>query len=141
VSRPAAGYSGTPLWQKLGLKPRMRVIVLNRPADLEALLVGGPTDLDYLGKLATFDFALAFATSSRAFGAALAKLEPRLATDGMIWAAWPKKASGVATDLGEEAVRGAGLALGLVDVKVCAIDTTWSGLKLVRRLRDRQTRT
>ncbi|HMF28424.1 MAG TPA: DUF3052 family protein, partial [Candidatus Cybelea sp.] len=86
---------------------------------------------------APFDFALAHFTSARALNAALARLEPNLAPDGMVWIAWPKKASGVATDLTENVVRDAALARGLVDVKVCAIDATWSGLKLVRRLRDR----
>jgi len=138
MSPPAAGYSGTPLWKKLGLKPGLRVFVLNAPADLDALLSGAPRDLVYLVRLAAFDIALAFVRSGRSLIATLARLEPKLSADGMIWIAWPKKSSGVTTDVTEDVVRTAALALGLVDVKVCAIDATWSGLKLVRRLRDRR---
>lgn len=137
MSALAAGYSGTPLWKKLGLKSGMRVFFSRPPAGLDALLSGAPGELDRLARLASFDLALAFADCERSLQAVLAKLEPKLAADGMIWVAWPKKASGVATDLGEDAVRRAGLALGLVDVKVCAIDATWAGLKFVRRVRDR----
>jgi len=138
MSALTAGYSGTPLWKKLGLKSAMRVFALNPPAGFDKLLSGAPGELVYLARLAEFDFALAFVDSGRSLASALAKLEPKLAVNGMIWMAWPKKASGVATDVDENGVRRAGLALGLVDVKVCAIDATWSGLKFVRRLRDRR---
>ena len=138
MSALTAGYSGTPLWKKLGLKSAMRVIALNPPAGLDRLLSGAPGDLIYLARLAEFDFALAFVVSGHALASALAKLEPKLAANGMIWMAWPKKASGVATDVDEMGVRRVGLARGLVDVKVCAIDATWSGLRFVRRLRDRR---
>ena len=137
MTAPAAGYSGTPLWKKLGLKSGLRVLLLNPPAHIDALLSGAPRDLERLARLGPFDVALALFTSRDALRVALARLEPKLAPDGMIWIAWPKKASDVATDLSENVVRDAALARGLVDVKVCAIDTTWSGLKLVRRLRDR----
>jgi hypothetical protein len=90
-----------------------------------------------LARIASFDCALAFATTERALAALFAKLAPRLPDTGMIWMAWPKKTSGVATELAENVVRRVGLAAGLVDVKVCALDATWSGLKFVRRLRDR----
>jgi hypothetical protein len=90
----AAGYSGTPLWKKLGLKSGLRVLLLNPPADIEALLSGAPRDLDRLAQLVPFDFALALFTSRDALMAALARLEPNLAPDGVIWIAWPKKASG-----------------------------------------------
>jgi hypothetical protein len=135
MSALAAGYSGTPLWEKLGLKPGMRVIVLNPPAGFDALLSGAPSDLTQLARLAGFDFALAFVLSGAALASALAKLEPRLAANGMIWMSWPKKASGVATDIDENAVRHVGLALGLVDVKVCAIDATRSLSGLLSRMR------
>jgi len=134
---PTAGYSGTPLPAKLGLKPGMKFIALNAPPDLDALLAGAP-DLERLARVASFDCALAFATTERALAALFAKLAPRLRDAGMIWIAWPKKASGVATELTEGVVRRVGLAAGLVDVKVCAVDQTWSGLKFVRRLRDRR---
>jgi len=136
--KPAtAGYSGTPLPSKMGLKSGMKFIALNAPADLDMLLAGAP-NLERLDRVAPFECALAFVTTERALAAHFAKLAPKLVDAGMIWIAWPKKASGVATELTEDVVRRAGLAAGLVDVKVCAIDVTWSGLKFVRRLRDRR---
>ena len=135
--KTAAGYSGTPLPQKLGLRPGMRFIALNAPPELDVILAGAP-DLHRLTRVATFDCALAFATTERALVSLFAKLPAKLVDAGMIWIAWPKKTSGVATDLTEDVVRRAGLAAGLVDVKVCAIDLTWSGLKFVRRRRDRR---
>jgi hypothetical protein len=136
--KPATvGYSGTPLPSKLGLKSGMKFIALNAPADLDMLLAGAP-NLERLARVAPFECALAFVTTERALAAHFAKLAPKLVDAGMIWIAWPKKASGVATELTEDVVRRAGLAAGLVDVKVCAIDLTWSGLKFVRRLRDRR---
>jgi hypothetical protein len=132
-----AGYSGKPLPQKLGLKSRMRFVALNAPPNLDVLLAGAP-DLERLARIAPFDCALAFATTGRVLAALVARLAPKLVDTGMIWIAWPKKTSGVTTELTEDVVRSAGLAAGLVDVKVCAIDGTWSGLKFVRRLRDRR---
>ena len=131
------GYSGTPLPQKLGLKPRMRVFAMNAPTHFRALLADAPADLVWLTRMAAFDCAVAFATSVAELRGIFVKLEPKLAQDGMIWISWPKKAAAVKTDLDENVVRDIGLAAGLVDVKVCAIDPTWSGLKFVRRLRDR----
>ena len=133
----SVGYSWTPLPAKLGLKPGMRFVALNAPPDLDVLLAGAP-DLQRLARVAPFECALAFVTTERALAAHFAKLAPKLVDAGMIWIAWPKKASSVATELTEDIVRRAGLAAGLVDVKVCAIDLTWSGLKFVRRLRDRR---
>ena len=131
-----AGYSGTPLPDKLGIKAGMRFLALDAPRDLDQLLAGAP-QVVRLKRIADHDMALAFATTGRTLAAAFAKLEPRLADSGMIWIAWPKKSSGVPTELNEDAVRHAGLAARLVDVKVCAIDATWSGLKFVRRVADR----
>jgi hypothetical protein len=133
----AAGYSGTPLWQKLGLKPGMRLLALGAPANLGALLTGAP-DHRRLPRAAEFDCALAFTKTRGDLASVLTKLELKMPDGGMIWIAWPKKTSGVATDLTEDIVRQIGLAARLVDVKVCAIDATWSGLKFVRRLRDRR---
>jgi hypothetical protein len=133
----AVGYSGTPLPQKLGLKPAMRVLALNAPAHFRELLSGAPTDLVWLARLAPFDCAIAFATSSPELRNMFARLEPKLVQDGLIWIGWPKKSAGLKTDLGENLVRDIGLNTGLVDIKVCAIDATWSGLKFVRRVRDR----
>jgi hypothetical protein len=134
----ATGYSGTPLAQKLGLKKGMRVLAVDAPAHLDGLLEGAPEGLVHLRRIGAFDCALAFATKASTLAPMFAKLAPRMVDAGMIWISWPKKASGVATDLTEDVVRSAGLAAGLVDVKVCAIDATWSGLKFVRRLSDRR---
>jgi hypothetical protein len=128
-----AGYSGTPLPQKLGLKAGMRVVAIDAPSNFDALLAC----VVRLKQIAAFDCALAFATNERALAGMFAKLAPKMVESGMIWIGWPKKASGVKTELTEDMVRRVGLAAGLVDVKVCAIDATWSGLKFVRRLRDR----
>lgn len=132
-----SGYSGTPLPQKLGLKARMRVLAMNAPPHFRALLADAPSDLIWLPRLAAFDCAIAFTTSVAELRASFVKLEPKLAQDGMIWISWAKKTAGVKADLDENVVRNAGLQTGLVDVKVCAIDATWSGLKFVRRVRDR----
>lgn len=129
-----AGYSGTPLVRKLGVKEGMRVAWLDAPADFEALLDPLPDGLrvraSARGKL---DLAVLFATRRAVLARRLPGLREAIRPDGMVWAAWPKKASGVATDITEDVVREIALPLGLVDVKVCAIDATWSGLKLVIR--------
>jgi hypothetical protein len=137
-SPATAGYSGTPLPAKLGLKAAQRVLAIDAPANLALLLAGAPADLVWLARLAAFDMGLLFTTRDAVLARELARLEPKLADAGAIWIAWPKKTSGVTTDLTENVVRATGLATGLVDVKVCAIDATWSGLKFVRRLKDRQ---
>ena len=134
----AAGYSGTPVAQKLGLKSGMRFVALNAPPELDVILAGAP-DLRRLARVGAFDCALAFATTERALVASFTRLSSKLVDTGVIWLAWPKKTSGVATELTEGVVRRTGLAAGLVDVKVCAIDATWSALKFVRRLRDRRS--
>ena len=102
-----------------------------------ALLADAPADLAWLARVAPFDCAVAFATSAKKLRALFTKLEPKLAQDGMVWIAWPKKAAAMKKDLDENLVRAIGLEAGLVDIKVCAIDSTWSGLKFVRRARDR----
>jgi hypothetical protein len=126
-----AGYSGTPLAQKLGVKPGSRVVVLGGP---EALL---PEDVPVRRRLATgddsADVVVAFFTERRRLEARLPALERAVFPAGGLWIAWPKKASGVATDLTEDVLREVALPRGLVDNKVCAIDDTWSGLRLVWR--------
>lgn len=132
-----AGYSGTPLAKKLGFREGSRAALLHAPRGFRNLLEGLPAGVRFVNGSMPADLILSFATSvadlERDMQAAITRIPPA----GMIWAAWPKKASGVATDLTEDRVRAVGLAAGLVDVKVCAIDATWSGLKFVRRLRDR----
>ena len=135
----AAGYSGTPLPAKFGLKSGQRVLAVNAPTHLPDLLSGAPGDLDWLHRAAAFDVALVFVTGRAPLAREFQRLAPKLPDAGMIWIAWPKKTSGVVSELTEDIVRATGLAAALVDVKVCAIDATWSGLKFVRRLRDRVT--
>jgi hypothetical protein len=113
------------------------VYAAGAPGHLAALLAGAPPDLAWLPRLAAFDVALIFVTEIRALERDLKRVVAKLPDTGAIWIAWPKKSSGVATDLSEDLIRDMGLAIGVVDVKVCAIDATWSGLKFVRRLRDR----
>ncbi len=133
-----AGYSGTPLAKKLGIKPGMRVIALGAPDDYAALLAPLPEGVvivDRLEKDAAFVHL--FAADRAALDGALGEARDHLVKNGTLWLSWPKKASGVATDLDGNAIRSAGLGGGLVDVKVCAVDATWSGHKFVYRLADR----
>jgi Protein of unknown function (DUF3052) len=128
-----AGYSGKPLWQKLGLKDRQRFYVFDAPPDLPQLLSGAPKGVARIPRLTEFDIALLFVKSRKSLAEKLAQALPKLADGGMIWVAWPKKTSAVVTDLTENTLRDLALPFGMVDVKVCAIDATWSGLKLLRR--------
>ena len=127
------GYSGTPLPAKLGIGPGQRAWLVDVPAEVGARLDASLAQTTRLARIAPFDLALVFVTSRAALSRALDRAAPKLDDAGMIWIAWPKKASGVKTDVTEDAVRADALPRGLVDVKVCAIDATWSGLKLVRR--------
>jgi hypothetical protein len=128
-----AGYSGKPLASKLGLKAGQRVLVVDPPANLDALLADAPDGLARLARLSTFDVGWIFVTRKADLARHLARVLPHLADGGMIWVSWPKRASGVAADMTEGEVRAQALPLGLVDIKVCAVDETWSGLKLTRR--------
>ena len=128
-----AGYSGKPLAAKLGLASGQRLLVVDPPPHLDALVADAPKDITRLARLGDFDVGWIFATRYAALAMQLARLLPKLAQGGMIWVSWPKKSSGVATDMSEDRVREAALPLGLVDVKVCAVDETGSGLKLLRR--------
>lgn len=127
-----AGYSGTPLWKKLGLKDGMRGATHGAPPDYAALLGDAP---DVLWEELTDGTAFyhIFTTEAATLHAELTRALPLIARDGMIWASWPKKASKVPTDITEDTIRSLCLPMGLVDVKVCAVDATWSGLKLVIR--------
>jgi hypothetical protein len=134
-----AGYSGTPLVQKLGIKPNARLHLVNAPPDFAVTLGPLPAGVERFGGTAKeLDVVLLFVTERAALAERFPKAAARLASAGMLWVAWPKKASGVATDLTENVVRDIGLAAGLVDTKVCAIDDVWSGLKFVYRLKDRR---
>lgn len=132
------GYSGTPLPKKLGIKENFRVALAGMPADVKAELRGAlaacSVTKDGRGPL---DFAMVFAKKQAELKAEFTRIAKQLAPAGMLWVSWPKKTSGVATDMNENDVRRIGLAAGLVDVKVCAVSELWSGLKFVRRVRDR----
>ncbi|ANB17138.1 hypothetical protein [Dokdonella koreensis] len=131
---PTAGYSGKPLWQKLGLAPGLRVHLRGfPPAGYPALTGLAAADLNLVGPRAAFDLAHVFATRAAALAQALAALDPRLPPAGTLWVSWPKRSAGTDTDITEDTIRTLALPLGLVDVKVCAVDALWSGLKLVRR--------
>ena len=136
MSAPA-GYSGTPLPGKLGIKPGSRVLLDGAPADLPLAPLPDGVDLRRRAGGEPYDVVLLFAPDAARLRARWPALVPRLATAGRLWVCWPKKSSGMPTDLDENAVRAFGLDGGLVDVKVCAVDATWSGLAFVRRLRDR----
>ena len=136
----AVGYSGTPLPKKLGLKDGQRVIFLNLPdtqsdlataREFEVCHQGGWADLAEMG--AGFDVVHGFTKSRAELEGATSILRNAIRADGMVWISWPKKASKIVTDVSEDVVREVLLPTGLVDIKVCAIDTTWSGLKLVIR--------
>ena len=133
-----AGYSGTPLAKKLGIKPGQRIVVLSGPSGYRKTLGALPERVNCAERLSDkLDLIQLFVTSQAELKQRFNQAKRCLAVDGALWISWPKKASGVATDLTENVVRENGLALGLVDVKVCAVDETWSGLKFVYRLKDR----
>ena len=135
-----AGYSPTPLPRKLGIKPGARVAFRSAPPEFAAVL--GPLDDVQVKRRAVgpLDVLVAFFVRAAELAARLEALAKAIYPDGGLWIAWPKRASGVPTDLTEDVVRELALATGLVDNKVCAIDETWSGLRLVYRLRDRPKR-
>ena len=132
------GYSGTPLPKKLGIKERARVLLLDAPAEVKAelksTLASCQMAKDGEGAL---DFAMIFVKRAADLKQEFSRVSQKLAPAGMLWVSWPKKSSGVATDLNENEVRKIGLEAGLVDVKVCAVTEIWSGLKFVIRVKDR----
>lgn len=132
------GYSGTPLPKKLGIKPGFRVHLANVPAEVRQELSAELAQCDILKAGNDLDFVMLFTKSSAALISEFPRLAKALAPAGMLWASWPKKSSGVATDVNENLVRRIGLESGLVDVKICAVTDVWSGLKFVRRLKDRK---
>ncbi len=135
------GYSKTPLVKKLGLKTGMRAFTIAAPEDYLQLLNPMPADVLWRKRLAhPTDFIHIFATRRKALDKALARAMRALASDGIVWVSWPKGSSGVATELSGGVVRTAGQAAGLVDIKVCAVDDTWSGHKFVIPLADRRGR-
>jgi hypothetical protein len=133
-----AGYSGTPLVKKLGFKEGFRAALMNAPQNFSDELIDLPTGVEFVSSArGSFDLVLLFVEGQADLLKSFAKLAARLAPAGMLWVAWRKKSSGAQTDLSENVVRETGLEAGLVDTKVCAINETWSGLRFVRRLKDR----
>lgn len=133
-----AGYSRKRLVEKLGIKPGTRIAIVAAPPGYRSTLGALPPGVTVgTAPRGTLSFIHFFTKKRALLGRRFPALKRALAQDGALWVSWPKKASGVATDLTEDVVREVALAGGLVDVKVCAIDEVWSGLKLMRRLKDR----
>ena len=135
-----AGYSGTALAAKLGMKAGTAVFAVDTPAGYRELLAPIPEGVSFGSRLTSrSDLIHVFSTSRTRLTRFLARAREKMRDDASLWVSWPKTASGVSTDLTEDVVRELALPLGLVDVKVCAVDATWSGLKLVVRREQRKT--
>jgi hypothetical protein len=129
-----AGYSGTPLAKKLGIKAGAKVLLLEAPADYLTVVEPLPDDVEFVEKLASdTDLVHLFVKQKAVLAKALRQCRSLLKPTGIIWISWPKKSAKVPTDITEDTVREVALPLGFVDIKVCAVDQTWSGLKLVIR--------
>ena len=127
-----AGYSGTPLVRKLGIKPDSRLVLIGAPQGFRAELIGLPDGVRIATRLqGSPDLAIWFVSTRREVEGRMPQVASAMGQG--LWVAWPKKASGVVTDVTEDTIRNAGLAHGIVDYKVCAIDAVWSGLKFARR--------
>jgi hypothetical protein len=132
------GYSGTPLPKKLGIRAESRVVTIHAPAHYQRLLGKLPTNVNFTTQLRPDTrFIHLFATERSGLVRELKRCRSKVADDGSIWVSWPKKSSGVQTDITEDTIRDIALPLGLVDTKVCAVDETWSGLKLMVRRENR----
>lgn len=134
-----SGYSGTPLVKKLGVKEGFKVMLVNPPAYYHSLFKSLPANIEFIEEQSEVqvDFIHFFTKSEEELSNRILALKLRLKTSGMLWISWPKKASKVFTDINDSVVRRIGLESGLMDVKVCAVDEIWSGLKFVFRLKDR----
>ncbi len=134
-----AGYSGTPLPKKLGIKETQRIAFINAPVNFDELVGPIPLTTLLLKRITSpIDLVVLFVEREKVLAKEFPKIATKLSPNGMIWIAWPKRSSGVSTDLTFERVQRIGLDCGLVDVKICAIDEVWSGLKFVIRLQDRK---
>jgi hypothetical protein len=133
-----SGYSGAPLAKKLGIKPGFKCHLINPPEHYFELFTDMPDAVSFLSdKKAKKNFIHLFTKSAKELEKNITSLRAEIEPDGMIWVSWPKKASKIETDITENEVRNLALTNGLVDVKVCAVDDVWSGLKLVIRVKDR----
>ena len=131
------GYSGTPLPKKLGIKAGLRVHLLEAPSEVRDELRQALAECTVSPQRNALDFVMLFTKSRAKLRKEFSAMAKLLAPAGMLWVSWPKKSSGVVTDVDENVVREIGLDAGLVDVKVCAVTNVWSGLKFVRRIKDR----
>jgi len=133
-----AGYSGTPLIKKLGIKDAFDVSFVNAPPNfVKQLELPAGVKVKTIPRSNDLDFIHVFVKTQTALTTAFTQCPPKMKPNGMLWISWPKKSSGVQTDVTENIVRNIGLAAGLVDVKICAVDEVWSGLKFVYRVKDR----
>ena len=132
-----AGYSGTPLPRKLGIKDGARVALVGVPSSVNEELKSALSSCQVARDGQALDFVFLFAKTQADLKKQFSRMAMHLAPSGMLWVAWPKKTSGMDSDLNENEIRSIGLGIGLVDVKVCAVDEVWSGLKFVIRLKDR----
>ena len=136
-----AGYSGTPLTQKLGIKPSTIVVAIDAPENYRKLLAPIPSGVNFATRpVGNSKFIHLFAKERRVLAEHLQQLRRKIADDAVLWVSWPKKSSGVPTDITEDVIRSVALPLGFVDIKVCAVDETWSGLKLMIRRENRKSK-
>jgi hypothetical protein len=136
-----AGYSGTPLIRKLGIRPQERVFAINAPKNYEKLLGDLPEGASVVDRITSnANFIHLFVRRRANLAKELPRLRNKLADTGTLWVSWPKESSGVPTDVTEDVIREVALPLGVVDTKVCAVDETWSGLKLMIRRTNRRSR-
>ena len=134
-----AGYSGAPLAQKLGIKEGQKVATIGVPVGYRKLLSPLPEKVSFTRELKSgATFLHLFVSDRKAMERELKRLRKLIADNGVLWVSWPKKSSGVTTDVTEDIIREVALPLGFVDVKVCAVDETWSGLKLMVRRENRR---
>lgn len=139
MSAQTAGYSGTPLAKKLGIKDGFHLSLINAPDHYLGLFSDLPPNLYFERDTANVDLIHFFTKSRAEYESLLPSLKKQIKPNGMIWVSWPKKASKVPTDITEDIIRNYAIKIGLVDIKVCAVDEVWSGLKLVIPLKDRIT--
>jgi hypothetical protein len=136
-----AGYSGTPLPQKLGIKPDMIVVAIDAPDHYRKLLGQIPSGVNFATRpVGNTKFIHLFVKERRVLQQHLQSLRQKIADDAALWVSWPKKSSGVPTDITEDVIRTVALPLGFVDIKVCAVDDIWSGLKLMIRRGNRKAK-
>ena len=134
-----AGYSGTPLIRKLGIRPQEQVLAINAPKNYKKLLGDLPEGASVVDRITNANFIHLFVRRRANLAKELPRLRNKLTDTGTLWVSWPKKSSGVPTDVTEDVIREVALPLGVVDTKVCAVDETWSGLKLMIRRTNRRS--